>query len=79
MREGHAIVGAQSQRQPVFAKGRFKQRSGVLTTEPVRHRLAPQQQATVRIGDGQRLAARPVRGPKPALEVRTPRVVGLAH
>ena len=43
-----------------------------------RHRLAAQKVAAVRIRQGQRLAARPVAGPEPALEVDAPHVVGRA-
>ena len=41
-----------------------------------RHRLAAQKIAAVRVRQGQRLAARPVAGPEPALEVDAPHVVG---
>src|SRR5215216_351894 len=47
--------------------------------DAVLQRLAAQQQAAVCIRDGQWIAAQPVAGAEPALEIGAPRVIRLTH
>ena len=70
-----AVVGADRLRHPVLAKRRFEDRLHPLGVGLL-HRLAAQQVAAVRVGDGQRIDACAIAGAKPALEVGAPDPVG---
>src|SRR5258708_14528189 len=76
--ERRPVISPQPHRQAVFPKRRFEQWPHLLGIGSVMHALATQHHTAVRIGDGQRIAAHAICGPKPAFEIGAPRVVGLA-
>jgi hypothetical protein len=77
-REGRAIVGADDAGQAILAEGRREDGLDELFLRGA-HDLAAQQEPTVDIADRQRIAAPPVPGPEPALEVRRPHVIGASR
>jgi hypothetical protein len=68
------VIGADSLRQSVFAKGGFEDGAHALRVGLL-HRLAAQQITAPGIADGQRIDACSVAGLKPALEIGAPDAV----
>src|SRR6516162_3513781 len=66
------VVRTDRQRQPMLAERRLEDRPHMLGVG-ARHGLTAQQVTAVRIAQGERIAAPPVAGAKPALEIGTPR------
>ena len=72
--EGNAVIGVDHQRQTILVKGCLEdgvhvQRIGL------RHDVAAQQIAAVRVGDGERIATGAVGGAEPAFEIGAPSLI----
>src|SRR5262249_17781940 len=78
VRKGRTIVAAQRTRQPELAECRLEARAGMLVIAGGQ-RAADQGIAAEGVAYRQRIAARPVRGAEPTLEVDAPDVVGRLH
>src|SRR5262249_57515194 len=76
--KGGSIVAAQRHRQPELAECRLEARADMLVIGGG-HRAADQGIAAEGVAYRQRIAARPVRGAEPTLEVDAPDVVGRLH
>ena len=72
-RERRSVVGAQRAGQPIFAKRPLEPRPYALRGR--RHNPTTQYKSTAGVGHRQRIAARPIRRPKPPLKIRAPHIV----
>ena len=75
-RERRPVVRTDHLRQTKLPERRRHHRPGMAAVGP-RQRLAAQQIAAVRIGQGQRFATRPVARPEPAFQIDAPHRVGI--
>ena len=73
--EGHAVVGADGERQAALAEQSFEGRAGEVFAGRLQ-RFAQQQEARGMVGDGQRVAVPPVAELELALEVGAPQIIG---
>src|SRR5215471_128895 len=72
------VVRTDRQRQPMLAECRLEDRPHMLVVG-AHHCLTAQQVTAVRIAQGERIAAPPVAGAKPPLEIGAPHVIGRRH
>src|SRR5713101_4580263 len=75
--EGRAIIAANGARQAELAHGPLDDRQDAIAGR--RHDAAVDEQATIRVGERQGIAASPIAGAEPALEVDAPQIVGRNH